>query len=660
MRTTLDFLSSSDDDQPEYINDFNERDPDKIDCSSENITDIQVLIVLENFTRSQSIKINSSQLTRVANAAKRGFKFLKKGAVAGKLWLAFIALLKSLKERWKPAVNFEPKLAQSFLEIFNDVSFRSRESPSYARLMEEFQETHDKILSVCHSQKEEFNAKLKRSRNARKRERKRMNQNRRRLAFNETLQLPQRRPREEEVEEILPFSTITMSIQSFFEERTVENESQIRINPEPAGFIESQENRPTVNFQEDISVQAENSNSLPPNQEATDAFTQPPHQSLSIVNFNSSTEIPSVHNSEPPLPIQPLETPQPPVASSKAKFRRQLQKTRPEDLQFKSKQYEAYYQLKQNRTLQEVIDSHSDCFEKIVLFLDIDNTLLECIEDKNVKWRQELVGRSVKIMIKHDREGSHRYIFLRPYVREFLKRVSKFCELWIYTAGTTEYANEVVKVLDPNRNYFGNRIVSRTNETEQTKTFARAKLIKDFDETMALAIDDQISPWVNENHCVIRSLKFTICEEDEGPQTFFYSPRVLFNDTLRQTNETFQAPKPQLVLLADVLETLYSSFIENSAQFAMHYLLYLMRQSVLSGFNLDFSRYLIAASREAEDHEDPDRVKNTEMKIVLLKSMAKALGGSEGRRIYVVENPVEDDELSSQWLLNCFFFISNS
>lgn len=54
---------------------------------------------------------------------------------------------------------------------------------------------------------------------------------------------------------------------------------------------------------------------------------------------------------------------------------------------------------------------------------------------------------------------------LRPFVQKFLKEVHNFFELYIYTMGDRPYALAMAKLLDPKKEYFGDRIISRDDGT---------------------------------------------------------------------------------------------------------------------------------------------------------------------------------------------------
>lgn len=50
---------------------------------------------------------------------------------------------------------------------------------------------------------------------------------------------------------------------------------------------------------------------------------------------------------------------------------------------------------------------------------------------------------------------------LRPFARQFLEKVSKLYEMHVFTMGTKEYAANIVKFLDPGKNLFCDRIITR-------------------------------------------------------------------------------------------------------------------------------------------------------------------------------------------------------
>lgn len=53
---------------------------------------------------------------------------------------------------------------------------------------------------------------------------------------------------------------------------------------------------------------------------------------------------------------------------------------------------------------------------------------------------------------------------LRPFLGTFLKQASEMYQLHIYTLGTRAYALAVVDILDPRREYFTGKIISRDDD----------------------------------------------------------------------------------------------------------------------------------------------------------------------------------------------------
>lgn len=56
---------------------------------------------------------------------------------------------------------------------------------------------------------------------------------------------------------------------------------------------------------------------------------------------------------------------------------------------------------------------------------------------------------------------------LRPFVHTFLKEASQLFEMYIYTMGERAYAYEMAKLLDPKREYFSSKVISRDDGTQK-------------------------------------------------------------------------------------------------------------------------------------------------------------------------------------------------
>ena len=88
---------------------------------------------------------------------------------------------------------------------------------------------------------------------------------------------------------------------------------------------------------------------------------------------------------------------------------------------------------------------------KLILILDLDNTILHANEMSDLELGQLLRIRAYFIIqkIEQDNEGKIRQDFVlikfRPYFKEFLYIINKLFEVYIYTKGTRIYADQICK-----------------------------------------------------------------------------------------------------------------------------------------------------------------------------------------------------------------------
>lgn len=85
----------------------------------------------------------------------------------------------------------------------------------------------------------------------------------------------------------------------------------------------------------------------------------------------------------------------------------------------------------------------------ITLLLDLDETLIHSEEKKpGVNYDAVLQLKNPRGIIEHIG------VRIRPYCTEFLERMSQKFEVVVFTAGKQEYAEKVIKTLDPQNKYF--------------------------------------------------------------------------------------------------------------------------------------------------------------------------------------------------------------
>jgi RNA polymerase II subunit A C-terminal domain phosphatase len=141
---------------------------------------------------------------------------------------------------------------------------------------------------------------------------------------------------------------------------------------------------------------------------------------------------------------------------------------------------------------------------KLSLVVDLDQTIIHAAVDPTIaEWQKDKDNPNYEA-VKDVRafqliddgpgmRGCFYYIKLRPGLDQFLKQISQTYELHIYTMGTRQYAEQIAKIVDPERKYFGDRILSRDESGSMTaKSLERLFPI---DTKMVVIIDDRGDVW---------------------------------------------------------------------------------------------------------------------------------------------------------------------
>ncbi|KAI9654588.1 MAG: Carboxy-terminal domain (CTD) phosphatase [Alyxoria varia] len=144
---------------------------------------------------------------------------------------------------------------------------------------------------------------------------------------------------------------------------------------------------------------------------------------------------------------------------------------------------------------------------KLSLVVDLDLTVIHATVDPTIgEWQADennpnhgaLQDVRSFVMAEDPRPGHPRnttyYIKLRPGLASFLEHISTMYELHIYTMGTRAYADNIVKLLDPKRKLFGDRVLSRTENAGDTQHKNIRKMFP-VDNKMVVIIDDRADVW---------------------------------------------------------------------------------------------------------------------------------------------------------------------
>lgn len=141
---------------------------------------------------------------------------------------------------------------------------------------------------------------------------------------------------------------------------------------------------------------------------------------------------------------------------------------------------------------------------KLSLVVDLDQTIIHAAVDPTIaEWQKDKDNPNYEA-VKDVRafqliddgpgmRGCWYYIKLRPGLEEFLEVISQFYELHIYTMGTRQYAEQIATIVDPDRKYFADRILSRDESGSMTNK--NLERLFPIDTKMVVIIDDRGDVW---------------------------------------------------------------------------------------------------------------------------------------------------------------------
>ncbi|RLN56824.1 hypothetical protein BBJ29_003173 [Phytophthora kernoviae] len=130
--------------------------------------------------------------------------------------------------------------------------------------------------------------------------------------------------------------------------------------------------------------------------------------------------------------------------------------------------------------------------KKLSLVLDLDHTLLHAVRVDDVVSEINKTDDIYFFFIPG--LAQQHVVKLRPGLTEFLLELSVLYDLFIYTHGTRLYAEQIVKIIDPDETFFKNRIVARTDTPDMLHKSLKL-LFPSCDDSMILVLDDRIDVW---------------------------------------------------------------------------------------------------------------------------------------------------------------------
>lgn len=187
---------------------------------------------------------------------------------------------------------------------------------------------------------------------------------------------------------------------------------------------------------------------------------------------------------------------------------------------------------------------------KLSLVVDLDQTIIHaCIDPTVGEWQADPENpnhgavKDVKSFQlsddgpRHVTTGCTYYIKLRPGLQEFLEEISSMYELHVYTMGTRAYAQNIAKIVDPERKLFGNRVISRDeNGSITAKSLQRLFPVS---TNMVVIIDDRADVWPLNRSNLIKVVPYDFFKGIGDINSSFLPKRTDIPTDDTSTNGTF-------------------------------------------------------------------------------------------------------------------------
>ncbi|CAN8301940.1 unnamed protein product [Cochlearia groenlandica] len=158
------------------------------------------------------------------------------------------------------------------------------------------------------------------------------------------------------------------------------------------------------------------------------------------------------------------------------------------------------------------------CFndKKLHLVLDLDHTLLHTVMVSNLAEEEKYLiqeATSREDLWKFNGGYSSEFLIkLRPYVHEFLEKANEMYSMYVYTMGDRNYAKTVLKLIDPEKKYFGQRVITR-KDSPCVKTLDLVLV----DECGVVIVDDSPHVWPHDKSNLLEISKYNYFR-DEGAE----------------------------------------------------------------------------------------------------------------------------------------------
>lgn len=158
---------------------------------------------------------------------------------------------------------------------------------------------------------------------------------------------------------------------------------------------------------------------------------------------------------------------------------------------------------------------------KLTLVIDLDQTLMQACVDPTVgEWQKDPTSPNYEVLkgvqsfqlgeengARNSVSGCWYFIKTRPNLQQFLSKMAEMYELHVYTMGTRPYAKNIAKLIDPDKKFFGDRIISRDENLHGLHEKRLSRLFHNHTNMVAI-IDDRADVWNRDRNNLIKVLPF--------------------------------------------------------------------------------------------------------------------------------------------------------
>ena len=190
--------------------------------------------------------------------------------------------------------------------------------------------------------------------------------------------------------------------------------------------------------------------------------------------------------------------------------------------------FEKYYSNKINLNINN---------NKQILFIDLDETLIH----SDIYDKKSFIINNYDKILKFKYDNLHYYIGInfRKNLNFFLKKVSKYFNLILFTASYKEYADVIIDYIDPENNIFKKRFYKESCiNLDDNINIKDLNIFNDIDLKRSIILDNNIYSFCNNLNNGILINSFFEGEDDDLINIYYYLENYIKNsEDVRKVNE---------------------------------------------------------------------------------------------------------------------------